>query len=271
MLAQGPRRRGCRISGSISTASRRAADLVLEVTRATYPDLDIPFHARWRHFVLGGADRWAARRRHGGMARPRGAGPRRIRSRDRQRAARCRRRAGVALSRCRDRAATSAARKGSRSRASRMFEAGAFSARPGDPLRADAARAGNRYADETLAAGFQASDDNPLVGLDGRADAAAPARRARSPPAPDVFARADAPRPGGLFDHLAGARRRPADRGRRASSRAARPSRADLAVADHARRHRRSATPGAIRRSGATTPTDGWCRSTSCRNGSPIR
>ena len=36
------------------------ADLVAEVTRANYPDLAVPFHARWRHFAVGGQDRWAA-------------------------------------------------------------------------------------------------------------------------------------------------------------------------------------------------------------------
>src|SRR5271156_7152263 len=36
-----------------------AADLTLDVTRAAYPDLTIPFHSRWRHFVTDGADRWA--------------------------------------------------------------------------------------------------------------------------------------------------------------------------------------------------------------------
>ncbi|RZI38360.1 DUF1688 family protein, partial [Herbaspirillum sp. HC18] len=35
------------------------AEAVLAVTRKAYPALDIPFHARWRHFVLGGVDRWA--------------------------------------------------------------------------------------------------------------------------------------------------------------------------------------------------------------------
>src|SRR3954447_12896310 len=35
------------------------ADAVVAVTREAYPTLEIPFHARWRHFVLGGVDRWA--------------------------------------------------------------------------------------------------------------------------------------------------------------------------------------------------------------------
>src|SRR4051812_35215150 len=30
-----------------------AAELTAAVTRERYPDLDIPFHARWRHFVAG--------------------------------------------------------------------------------------------------------------------------------------------------------------------------------------------------------------------------
>lgn len=34
-------------------------DLVLEVTRANYPDLQIPFHSRWGHFKAGGRPRLA--------------------------------------------------------------------------------------------------------------------------------------------------------------------------------------------------------------------
>jgi len=30
---------------------------VVAVTRRRYPDLDVPFHARWRHFNVGGLDR----------------------------------------------------------------------------------------------------------------------------------------------------------------------------------------------------------------------
>ena len=37
-----------------------AVDLVLATTRAAYPSLDVPFHSRWRHFVTGGDNRWAA-------------------------------------------------------------------------------------------------------------------------------------------------------------------------------------------------------------------
>ncbi|MDB5445136.1 MAG: putative pyrimidinedegrading protein, partial [Phenylobacterium sp.] len=37
------------------------ADLTAEVVRSNYPDLNVPFHARWRHFVVGGRDLWAER------------------------------------------------------------------------------------------------------------------------------------------------------------------------------------------------------------------
>ena len=29
------------------------ADAVIATTRKSYPTLDMPFHARWRHFVVG--------------------------------------------------------------------------------------------------------------------------------------------------------------------------------------------------------------------------
>ena len=35
------------------------AAYVVETMRQNYPALDIPFHARWRHFASGGIDRWA--------------------------------------------------------------------------------------------------------------------------------------------------------------------------------------------------------------------
>ena len=35
------------------------ADYVAETIAANYPDLDVPTHSRWRHFAVGGRDRWA--------------------------------------------------------------------------------------------------------------------------------------------------------------------------------------------------------------------
>ena len=38
------------------------ADYVATIIRKRYPDLDVPFHARWRHFVFGGEDFWGKTR-----------------------------------------------------------------------------------------------------------------------------------------------------------------------------------------------------------------
>src|ERR1043166_2961749 len=37
------------------------AQFVAELIRVTYPDLNVPFHARWRHFAVGGRDLWGER------------------------------------------------------------------------------------------------------------------------------------------------------------------------------------------------------------------
>jgi hypothetical protein len=83
----------------------------------------------------------------------------------------------------------------------RWFAAGGLSDDPRDPLRVDAA-ALRRLDGPTIADAFQVAEDNPLPGVTGRATllnrlgAAVEAR-------PEIFARADSPRPGGLFDVLA--------------------------------------------------------------------
>lgn len=176
-----------------------AVDLVLATMRTNYPSLDVPFHARWRHFVIGGVDRWAAiadtHRWRDRAARARaefdlaiisvlldaGAGPA-WRYRDPVTGDEIGRSEGLALA------------------SLDIFAAGAFSTVPGEPLRADA-QALVRLSIADLRAGFQVDDKNELVGLDGRV---ALLRRLgeRVTSAPPVFAREDSPRPGGLFDHL---------------------------------------------------------------------
>ncbi|MBW4691488.1 MAG: URC4/urg3 family protein [Lyngbya sp. HA4199-MV5] len=37
----------------------RVADYVIQITRESYPDLNIPFHSRWRHFEVGDSNRLA--------------------------------------------------------------------------------------------------------------------------------------------------------------------------------------------------------------------
>ncbi|SRR6266536_749263 len=177
-----------------------AVDLVLGITRAAYPSLDVPFHSRWRHFVVDGEDRWAsldaATKWPDRAARARaafdlaivsvlldaGAGPDWAYA-DPRTGRRVGRSEGLALA------------------SFDMFAQGAFSARRGDPFRADA-EAVARLPTDALRHGFQVTDGNPLVGLDGRADLL---RRlgAVAAASPKIFGRADAPRPGGLFDHLA--------------------------------------------------------------------
>ncbi|HXW24134.1 MAG TPA: DUF1688 family protein [Xanthobacteraceae bacterium] len=176
-----------------------AAVIVADVVRTNYPDLAVPFHARWRHFVVAGRDLWrervAATRWRDAAEQARaafdlatvsvlldaGAGGA-WRYRDHATGADVGRSEGLALA------------------SLRMFESGVFSADPADPLRADAARLAGLDA-ATLAAGFQADAANPLPGLEGRAALLARLGRAVAGN-PGVFARRDSPRPAGLFDFL---------------------------------------------------------------------
>ena len=140
-----------------------AADLTAAVVRDAYPDLAVPFHARWRHFVVAGHDLWAEREKP--WSDPK----------DQARAAFDLAITSVLLDagagaawRYTD-AATGAVlgrSEGLGIASFRMFEAGAMSADPADPLRADGLAKVDAAA---LAKAFQVSDANPLVGLEGRA------------------------------------------------------------------------------------------------------
>jgi Protein of unknown function (DUF1688) len=178
-----------------------AVDLVLAATRTAYPTFDVPFHSRWRHFVVGGVDRWTAladaREWRNGNERARaefdlaiisvlldaGAGPS-WRYRDPLTGTSIGRSEGLALA------------------SLDMFARGIFSAKADEPLRADAAVL-QRLTVADLETGFQIADDNPLVGLDGRVGLLRRLGEQVSA-APQVFARNDTARPGGLFDHLTG-------------------------------------------------------------------
>jgi hypothetical protein len=166
-----------------------AAELTAAVTRENYPDLAVPFHARWRHFVAG-APKLAGEGAERGRAAfdlvilsvllDAGSGPG-WRYVDAESGKTFTRSEGLGVA------------------SQRLFEGGAFA---GDGSARANGEALASLDTATLAAGFQVSIDNPLVGLDGRA---ALLRRlgAQVLARPDLFATADAPRPGGLFDVLA--------------------------------------------------------------------
>ncbi len=179
-----------------------AAEEVVATVRQAYPDLDIPFHARWRHFAVGGFERWGTLMQgvpwadEAAMARSAfdlaifsvlldaGAGPdwRYEEGRTGETYARSE---GLAVA------------------SFDMFIGGAFSSDPADPYRVDAGALMALTAGE-LASGFQVTAANPLVGLEGRAALLNRLGRAVAV-APDIFGQADEPRPGGLFDVIAAA------------------------------------------------------------------
>jgi len=144
------------------------AERIAALTRARFPDLKIPYHSRWRHFEAGGVHRKAeldaalAGRSSTAVARARidltvvsvlldaGAGP------------------GWTYFEA------SSGQHFNRSEglgvaSFRAFMAGVFSSDPGDPCRVDA-QALLKLDAATLAGIFQASETNPLVGLEGRAE-----------------------------------------------------------------------------------------------------
>ncbi len=175
------------------------ARFVAGVIRDQYPDLKVPFHARWRHFVFGGDDLWADISAKAGFADAdeqaraafdlaivsvlldAGSGPG-WRYRDQATGLEAARSEGLALA------------------SLRMFQAGAFSNAADQPLRADASELATLSPTE-LAEGFQVSSDNPLAGLEGRA-ALLNRLGDQAADRPDLFAIRDTPRPGGLYDAI---------------------------------------------------------------------
>jgi len=169
-----------------------AADYVTATIRAEYPSLAIPYHSRWRHFEAGGVDRWAA------LARGIGDPAERARSAADLAVVSVLLDAGAGPAwRYVEPAsgATFARSEGLAVASLDTFRAGLFGAAP---LRADATALARLDAGR-LGRAFQATADNPLVGLAARADllrrlGAALAAR------PDLFGAEG--RIGRLLDHL---------------------------------------------------------------------
>jgi hypothetical protein len=177
-----------------------AADAVLATIRKNYPSLNVPFHARWRHFSIEGIDRWA------GIA---------DRTKWPDRAARARAEFDLAIVSVLLDAGAGAAWHYQDSASGKaigrseglaiasldMFAKGAFSSSSRDPFRVEADSLAE-FSASALEQGFQASAGNPLVGLEGRADLLRRLGRLVSS-RKEIFGKNDTPRPGGLFDHLA--------------------------------------------------------------------
>ncbi|MFO6419330.1 URC4/urg3 family protein [Hylemonella sp. W303a] len=198
-------------------ALAETAALVAKVTRERYPDLNIPYHSRWRHFEAGGVNRLAWLNALLGSASPAekarthidlalvsvlldaGAGP----DWSYQEAG-----GGPGNA-----PAVYARSEGLGVASFHAFMAGLFSSDHDHPLQADAVGL-QRVTAETLGAAFQVSERNPLVGLEGRAAllrrlgevmAANPAvfnAPVKSGAASISSVPAFMARPGGLFDLL---------------------------------------------------------------------
>lgn len=174
------------------------ADYVLAVMRENYPDLNIPIHSRWRHFNAGDVDRIAELDQLLTSLNPE---------------ARARAKVDlVIVSVLLDAGAGSAWRyheagtgstfgrsEGLAVASFRMFCEGRFSSQPSQPFRVDA-DALEQLSEADLAEGFQVSEDNPLVGLEGRLALMQALGRSLRQQA-DFFG-SDPARPGHLVDYF---------------------------------------------------------------------
>lgn len=168
------------------------AGYVSSVIRANYPDLEIPYHSRWRHFEYGGMDRWKALRKEmGGTSKDEiarrafdlvvvsvlldaGAGPKWV-YKEADTPIQIGRSEGLGLA------------------SFHMFKDGLFSSDPDMPYQVDLQ--GLKGLDEAhLKQGFQISDKNPMHGLEGRIQLV----KALA----DALEAAGLSRPGDMYDRL---------------------------------------------------------------------
>ncbi|CAM4491531.1 MAG: hypothetical protein LEGION0403_FIIPPAGN_01658 [Legionella sp.] len=142
------------------------ASFVTEVIQEQYPNLDIPYHSRWRHFEAGGIDRIPKMQEQLSTLSPTeqgkvlyelviisvfldaGAGP----SWHYKEHA-----SGKEFSRSEGLAIASLD----------LYQSGDFSTHPQEPFRVDAQRL-VEFSEQDLQQGFQVSSNNPLEGVSGR-------------------------------------------------------------------------------------------------------
>ncbi|MGV0028873.1 URC4/urg3 family protein [Phormidesmis priestleyi] len=174
----------------------RVSDYVLQVTREQYPDLQIPFHSRWRHFEVGNISRLSHLNQALGhlsalekakakfdlvipsVLLDAGAGDRwqYLESDTGQVWGRSE---GLAIA------------------SFHLFCQGAFSSNPDNLYQTDAT-ALQQVTAESLAIGFQATTQNPLVGLEGRSHLLQ--KLGQTLQNPELFGQEA--RPGNLVDYL---------------------------------------------------------------------
>lgn len=174
------------------------ANYVVEVMRDEYPDLNIPFHSRWRHFEVGNVPRLAELEQNLAGLTPlekaqtkfdlaivsvlldAGAGAD-WQYREQETGLVFRRSEGLAVA------------------SFRMFCQGAFSSNPERPLQADALGLQGLTA-QKLVQGFQVSEANPLLGVEGRLELLQRLGQALVA-VPQLFGDFN-PRPGNLVNYL---------------------------------------------------------------------
>jgi hypothetical protein len=176
----------------------QVAHYVIEVMRDEYPDLNIPFHSRWRHFEVGNVPRLAELEQHLAGLTPlekaqtkfdlaiisvlldAGAGSE-WQYGEQEPGQVFRRSEGLAVA------------------SFRMFCQGAFSSNPKFPLQADA-QGLQHFTAAQLAQGFQVSSTNPLLGLEGRVELLQRLGQSLNS-LPQLFG-TENPRPGNLVNYL---------------------------------------------------------------------
>ena len=194
----------CALSGGLDHFTlheerlEEVVELVAKVTLDDFPQLEIPYHSRWRHFDVGGIDRLAPLRESldatntderarcefdlvvTSVLLDAGAGPAWKYTEMST---------GLTLTRSEGLAVASL----------EIFRAGTFSSDADAPLRADA-KTLRSVSPETLAAGLQAGQGNPLVGLEGRTSLLQALGKVVAEK-PHIFG-AKTPRVGGLYDYI---------------------------------------------------------------------
>jgi hypothetical protein len=169
----------------------RVADYVLAVIREDYPNLQIPFHSRWRHFEVRGIDRVVRLPKRSPLEQAKakfdlvipsvlldaGAGDR-WQYQEAETGQVWQRSEGLAIA------------------SFDLFCQGAFSA---ESHQTDA-QGLKQMTPERLVQGFQVTADNPLVGLEGRSKLLQELGQVLEC-RPDLFG-VDRPRPGNLIDYL---------------------------------------------------------------------